>query len=186
MASPQSDPKRRLQRGDWIRAAMEALAEGGVAAVAVDRLARRVGATRGSFYWHFADRRELIEAALAQWERENTTDLIPEAEAVGDPRDRLRRIFAQVYEQPVDPIEVALASAGDDPLVAPVLLRVIEARVALLRRTLIDLGLPEADARDRAWLAYAFYVGHHQLGRTPGIEAVRPERLDRLVELLGR
>jgi AcrR family transcriptional regulator len=165
--------KRRLTREDWIRAALGALADGGVAAVAVDRLAKGLGATRGSFYWHFADRRELIEAALALWERENTTDLIPEADAVGDPADRLRFIFRLVYERPVDPIEIALASAADDELVAPVFLRVV------------DLGLGEAEAGDRAWLAYAFYIGHHQLGRTPGIGALRPDRLDSLVELLG-
>lgn len=177
--------KRRLTREDWTRAALEALADGGVAAVAIDRLAKGVGATRGSFYWHFEDRRELIEAALALWERENTIDLIPEADAVGDPAERLRFIFRLVYERPVDPIEIALASAADDPLVAPVFLRVTRARIALLRRTLVDLGLGEAEAGDRAWLAYAFYIGHHQLGRTPGIEALRPDRLDSLVELLG-
>ena len=177
--------KRRLTREDWIRAALEALADGGVTAVNVDRLAKRVGATRGSFYWHFEDRRELIEAALALWERENTTDLIPEADAVGDPAERLRLIFRRVYEQPVDPIEIALASAAGDELVAPVFLRVTAARIALLRRTLVGLGLGEAEAAERAWLAYAFYIGHHELGRTPGIGALRPERLDALVDLLG-
>ena len=177
--------RRRLTREDWIRAALGALAEGGVAAVAVDRLAKDVGATRGSFYWHFTDRRELIEAALGLWERKYTTELIPEADAVGDPAERLHLIFHRVYERPADPIEIALAAAADDPLVAPVFLRVTEARVALLRRTLLDLGLPEAEADDRAWLAYAFYIGHHQLARTPGIDALRPGRLDRLVALLG-
>ena len=176
---------KRLGREDWIRAALDALAAGGMAAVAVDRLAKTVGVTRGSFYWHFKDRRELIEAALALWERENTTDLIPEAEAVGDPLDRLRYVFRQVYEQPVDPIEIALAIAADDPLVAPVFARVTEARIALLRRIFSDLGLAAADAGDRAWLAYAFYVGHHQLGRAPGAAALQPARLDRLADLLG-
>ena len=177
--------RRRLTREDWIRAALGALAEGGVAAVAVDRLAKEVGATRGSFYWHFEDRRALIGAALALWEREYTTELIPEADAVDDPAERLRLIFHRVYEPPADPIEIALAGAADDPLVAPVFLRVTEARIALLRRTLVDLGLAEQDADERAWLAYAFYIGHHQLGRTPGIEALRPHGLDRLVALFG-
>jgi AcrR family transcriptional regulator len=174
-----------LTREDWIRAALDSIAEGGVASVAVDRLAKTVGATRGSFYWHFKDRRELIEAALALWERENTTELIPDAEAVGDPAERLRYVFREVYEQPVDAIEVTLATAAAEPLVAPVFVRVTEARLALLRRIFIDLGLTDAEADDRAWLAYAFYIGHHQLGRAPGTKALQPGRLDRLVELLG-
>ena len=183
IASPAD--KRRLNREDWIRAALEALAEGGVKAVAVDRLTKVVGASRGSFYWHFKDRRELVEAALELWERKYTTELIPEAEATADPLERLRVVFQTVYEQPADPIEVALATAGDDPIVAPFFLRVTEARIALLRRIFIELGLDEGEADDRAWLAYAFYIGHHQLGRAPGTKALQPERLDRLVELLG-
>jgi AcrR family transcriptional regulator len=184
MGVPRGAAKKRLTREDWIRAALDALAEGGVNAVAVDRLAKTVGATRGSFYWHFKDRGELIDAALAVWEREYTTELIPDAEAVGDPVERLRYVFREVYEQPVDAIETALAIAVDDPLVAPVFARVTETRLALLRRIFIDLGLGEAEADDRAWLAYAFYIGHHQLGRAPSTRALQPDRLDRLVELL--
>ena len=177
--------KRRLSREDWIRAALEALAEGGVAGLAVDRLAKAVGATRGSFYWHFKHRDELIEASLALWERENTTELIPEAEAIENPLERLRYLFREVYEQPVDAIEMALVVAADDPLVAPVFGRVTEARLAFLRRIFIDLGLGDGEAGDRAWLAYAFYVGHHQLGRAAATSPLQPARLERTVELLA-
>ena len=149
--------------------------------MAVDRLTKVVGATRGSFYWHFKDRGELVEAALALWERQYTTDLIPLAEAVSDPRERLRLLFARVYEPVALPVEVALSKAADDPLVAPVFARVMAARIALLRDIFLGLGLEPAEADSRAWLAWAFYVGHHQLGDT----AARPERLDRIVALLG-
>ncbi len=146
--------------------------------MAVDRLTKVVGATRGSFYWHFKDRDELVAAALALWEREYTTDLIPLAEAVPDPRERLRVLFERVYEPRAEPIEIALAKAADDPLVAPVFARVGEARMALLRSIFLELGLSPEEAEARTWLAWAFYVGHHQ---APG----RPERLDRIVALLG-
>jgi hypothetical protein len=122
-----------------------------------------------------------VEAALALWEREYTTDLIPLAEAVGDPAQRLRSLFAKVYEPPPDPIEIALMRAQDDPLVAPVWARVGAARMDLLRSVFLDLGHEPAEAEARAWLAWAFYVGHHLLGDAPG----RPARLDRIVRLLG-
>ena len=176
--------KRLLTKQDWIRAALDAMAEGGVAAVAVDRLAKTLGATRGSFYWHFKDRRELIEAALEQWERENTTELIPDAEAIGDPVERLRYLFREVYERPVDAIELALASAADEPLVGPASARVTRTRRDFLRRIFTDLGLPDEEADDRAWLAYAFYIGHHQLACNPNNQSLQPTRLDRLVDLL--
>lgn len=176
--SPYSTVRCIATREDWTRAALNALAEGGVSAVAVDRLTTAVGATRGSFYHHFKDRDELVTAALALWEREYTTDLIPEAEAVADPRERLRSLFAHVYEPPAHPIELALAKAADDPLVAPVFARVSAARLALLRSIFLELGHAPDEADARAWLAWAFYVGHHQL---PG----RPARLDRIVDLLS-
>jgi AcrR family transcriptional regulator len=176
--------KTLLTRQDWTRAALDALAEHGVAGVAVDRLARTLGVTRGSFYWHFRDRRELIDAALEEWEREHTTELIPGAEAIHHPVERLRYVFREVYERPVEQIEIALASAADDPLVAPAVARVVGTRLRFLRRIFTELGLPDDEASDRAWLAYALYTGHHQLGRNPEIRADRPARLDRIVDLL--
>jgi AcrR family transcriptional regulator len=175
--------KRRLTRDDWTAAALSALADGGVAAVSIDRLAKTLGATRGSFYWHFKDRNELIEVALERWEREHTTELIPRADAIGDPVERLRFLFREVYEPPTDPIESALAWS-DDALVAPAVARVTRARLVFLRRIFVELGLPDDEAADRAWLAYAFYVGHHQLGRNAGLRKRRPTSLDRVVELM--
>jgi AcrR family transcriptional regulator len=175
--------KRRLTRDDWTGAALSALADGGVAAVSIDRLAKTLGATRGSFYWHFKDRNELIEVALERWEREHTMELIPRADAIGDPVERLRFLFREAYEPPTDPLESVLAWS-DDPLVAPSVARVTRARLVFLRRIFVELGLPDDDAADRAWLAYAFYVGHHQLGRNAGLRKRRPTSLDRVVELM--
>ncbi|HEX2409710.1 MAG TPA: TetR/AcrR family transcriptional regulator [Solirubrobacteraceae bacterium] len=176
--------KRLLTRQDWIDAALHALATGDVHAIAVDRLAKTLGATRGSFYWHFADRDALVTAALEHWERESTTALIPALDAIAQPVERLRVLFREVYEQPADAVEIALASAGDQPLVEPVFARVTKARLDVVRRIFLDLGLQDADADDRAWLVYALYIGHHQLARAAGIKALQPAQLDRLVELL--
>ncbi len=176
--------KRLLSREDWTDAALGALAAGGVGAVSVDRLARGLGATRGSFYWHFADRRALIEAALERWEQEATRKLIPPLRAIGDPVERLRVLFAEVYETAPEALDVALAVAAEDPLVTPVIARVTRLRLAFLEEIFADLGLDDAEAADRAWLAYGFYVGHHQLRRSAGGDVDPPRRLDRVVALL--
>lgn len=177
--------KQLLTREDWVRATLEALAFGGIAAVAVDRLAKSLGVSRGSFYWHFSDRTELINAALATWERENTTALIPGLESIGDPVQRLRQLFRHVYERRAYAVEIALATAADEPLVAAVFARVTRTRLNLLRRIFTDLGLTQRVADDRAWLAYTLYIGHHQLARNPQIQALAPNRLDGIVELLS-
>src|SRR5690348_1930338 len=82
---------RRLSPDDWARAALAAIAQGGVGAVAVETIATQLGATKGSFYWHFKNRDALIEAALALWEQRTTDAVIEELEREPDPAERLRR-----------------------------------------------------------------------------------------------
>ena len=62
----------RLSAQDWARAAVKAIANGGLAAVAVEPLARTLGVTKGSFYAHFRNRDELVTAALAEWRERST------------------------------------------------------------------------------------------------------------------
>src|SRR5215510_9879487 len=64
--------KRRLGPDDWVKAALRAIACGGLAAVSVEGLAVSLGATKGSFYWHFPSRDALIHAALAKWQDDET------------------------------------------------------------------------------------------------------------------
>ena len=66
----------RKSREDWIRAAVIALLAEGPDGVAVQPLARRLGTTKGSFYWHFSSRDELLRAALQRWETVTTDDMM--------------------------------------------------------------------------------------------------------------
>src|SRR5215469_9908618 len=75
MAGQKASGQRRLTRDDWITAALASIADGGLAAVGVEPLAARLGATKGSFYWHFKNRDALLEAAIGRWEKETTTDV---------------------------------------------------------------------------------------------------------------
>ena len=63
--TPPAAPARnaRLSADDWAQAALDLIAEQGVSAVAVEPLARRLGVTKGSFYWHFPSRDALLQAA---------------------------------------------------------------------------------------------------------------------------
>src|SRR5215831_599523 len=88
---------KRLSADDWAGAALAALAEGGLAAVAVEPLAARLGATKGSFYWHFANRSALQEAAVLRWEERHTEAVIARLAGLADPAERLRRLFDTVF-----------------------------------------------------------------------------------------
>jgi AcrR family transcriptional regulator len=68
---------KALGREQWLRAARLALLKGGVEEVRVERMARDLHVTKGSFYWHFKDREELLNVLLREWEQELLEDIIP-------------------------------------------------------------------------------------------------------------
>jgi AcrR family transcriptional regulator len=104
----------------WLEAALEAWAEGGLAAVAVEPLARRLGLSKGPFYWRFRSRRDLVLAALAHWEQRETEAVIAGLAAVGDPRERLVRLFRAVTRtRGRRRLELAIVACAHDPLVRP-------------------------------------------------------------------
>jgi AcrR family transcriptional regulator len=181
----------RLRREDWARAALSSLADGGLAAVVVETLAERLGTTKGSFYWHFADREALIAAALELWEREHTMEVIDHLNELPDPAGRLHRLFelAFVGGDVGGAISVALYADAGNHLVAPVLERVSRRRVEFLTEVFTDLGIPKATARHRALAAYTAYVGHFQLQRAaPAVSPTGPDErryLRHLFALLG-
>jgi AcrR family transcriptional regulator len=151
-----------LSREDWTRAALLAIAEGGTAAVAVEPLAAQLRTTKGSFYWHFRGRGELVAEALAAWEREATDEIIARLEGVADPVERLRLVLIAAMEDENDEygaIDAALLASAADPSVAPVVGRVQRKRLAFLERCFRDMGLPPREARVRARIGYSIYLG---------------------------
>jgi AcrR family transcriptional regulator len=150
-----------LSRSDWAEAALEALAEEGLAGVAIEPLARRLGTTKGSFYWHFVDRADLVAATLELWEQQGTDEVIAAIEEIPDPPQRLAALARLAYERAArgtDPHSGVLAAASD-PQVGPVLERVTEKRLVFLERLYRDLGLPSDEARRHSRLSYAVYLG---------------------------
>lgn len=159
-----ADRPSRLSAEDWAQAALDLIAEQGVAAVAVEPLARRLGVTKGSFYWHFPSRDALLHAALERWEAVEQETVFGSLEAVSDPRERLRSLFKLVaHEVKPHVIYSELLKALDHPVVKPVIERVSQRRLDYLTASFRQAGLGRVDAQNRARLAYAAYVGFLQL-----------------------
>ena len=154
----------RLSAEDWAREALDQIAEQGVASVAVEPLARRLGVTKGSFYWHFPSRDALLQAALSRWETVEQEEVFGTLEKVTDPRERLRALFQVVaHEVKSHIIYSELLKALDHPAVSPVIGRVSERRLDYLTASFRQAGLSRTEAQHRARLAYAAYVGFLQL-----------------------
>jgi AcrR family transcriptional regulator len=172
MAETRASSSQRLSRADWAAVALAVIAEGGLAAVAVEPLAARLGATKGSFYWHFPNREALLEAALERWEQVHTTAVNAEVEAApGGPVAQLRLLVKRATEMAErDRIGLALLATADHPAVAPVLARVTERRIGFIAGLFVQLGFTPAAARRRALLTYSAYLGQAQLAHaTPQV-----------------
>ncbi|MFJ9848005.1 TetR/AcrR family transcriptional regulator [Streptomyces sp. NPDC101150] len=184
-------PRQRLTARDWADAALAAMGEGGLAAVAVEPLAARLGTTKGSFYWHFANRDALIEAALRRWEEVATEAVISETEAEPDPERRLRALLLRVTDaSAAASLEMSLLATATDPRVAAALARVTDRRIGYVAALFAELGFTETEARRRALLAYSAHLGHTQLGHAVPqalpTGAARSRYLDTVLDTLLR
>ena len=160
-AAPRSG---RLSADDWASEALDQIAEQGVASVAVEPLARRLGVTKGSFYWHFPSRDALLQAALERWENAEQELVFGSLEGVSDPRERLRALFQLVAREVRSHIIYSeLLKALDHPAVSPVIERVSQRRLDYLTASFRQAGMARTAAQHRARLAYAAYVGFLQL-----------------------
>jgi AcrR family transcriptional regulator len=178
MATP-TRAHRRLTRDDWVEAAAHALSSAGPDGVAVQPLARELRTTKGSFYWHFSSRDELLRAALERWAELATDGLIDEVErAVPGKNSQTARQRAELMLTTVtarsqeNPGEVRLLAAVDHPDVEQAVARVTERRIGYLAGLLRSSGLTTAAATRRATLAYAAYLGYTQLSAS--VPAVLP------------
>ena len=159
----------RLSAQDWARAALKAIADGGLAAVGIEPLARTLGVTKGSFYAHYRNRDELITAALAVWGSSHGDEGLTEFTAIADPARRLRELLTAVVNavQPLAPsVQLSLLGDRNDARVRDVVSRVNRARLELLTRTYRELGLPPERAASRARVAHAAILGLSQLAQT--------------------
>ncbi|MFU8831404.1 MAG: TetR/AcrR family transcriptional regulator [Wenzhouxiangella sp.] len=153
-----------LTPADWEQAALELMAEKGVSALGVEPLARRLGITKGSFYWHFPGRDELLGRALERWESQDRYHLKLALSADMQPAERLSQFVWRTSRQTLTHrIYLALCAAPNHPRVGPVLKRVTSRRIKYLAAAFEELGLSSQQARQRANLVYSSYVGYLQL-----------------------
>ena len=178
---------RKLGRGDWLAAALKALETGGLGAVKVLALASALGASRGSFYWHFRDRAELLDSVLEHWDTEWTDAVIERSLAASlDAGERLRILATDVVEHRRGRFDPAIrAWALHDRRAAAVVRRVDRKRLAYLKSLFRGVGLGKEEAEVRARLTLAYFVGDHVI-LVKEAAAQRRKRLEQRMDLLMR
>ena len=175
LAVSKKKERSTLSAGDWEQQALVLIAEKGIRAVAVESLAKRMGVTKGSFYWHFHNRESLLEQSLIRWEKHDAANLQTSLSAIDDPRERLRSFFRRTgREKLTHNVYSSLCMASDHPQVEPLLERVAERRMKHIEKAYEEIGFDPQQASHRARLTYSAYLGFLQLQRqhqTPNLSS---------------
>lgn len=160
--------KSPLGREGWLIAARSALISEGIGGVEVGKLARKLSATRGGFYWFFTGRKQLLDNLLTDWEETNSAafkSVIRDRGANGTAEFKaLCDIW--INEDGYDPQWDAAVRewARISPRVAKVVRRVDNARIEIMQRIFLDLGYDETESFVRARTTYFHQVGYYTLG----------------------
>ncbi|MGJ8528501.1 TetR/AcrR family transcriptional regulator [Maritalea sp.] len=164
--------KAKHTKVDWIVAAFKTLGEEGIEGVRVERLAKDLGTTKGSFYWHFADRPALHKQMLDFWEQEGTKRIIIELDDTDlSPNEQLRALAqtavqTEIMKLDTIAIEGALrAWAGQEGWVADRIRTAENARVEYVEQLLLSIGHNPIQATLLANQLYLMLLGFYSISR---------------------
>lgn len=150
-----------LSRDAWTSAGLRALGDGGIEAVRVEVLARTLGVTKGSFYWHFADLDAFLAAIAEKWCAETREALSSLSELHElPPLERIRAMALRLIDDRSWSVERALRDwAKDDEAVGAVIIEADQFVFELVQAALLELGHSASEARMRAGLLVYAGIG---------------------------
>lgn len=164
MTRASAESRSTLDREAWVRAASAVLAEHGVEGVRVEDLAKRLSVTKGSFYWHFRHRQDLLNGVLDLWRDGRIRDIVKQTRAEpGKERERIYHVI-DVYRTARNSkgmaVELAVREwARRDPQAAAVVKEVDAKRLHCAARLFAACGVAQAEAVSRSMLLYAYVFG---------------------------
>lgn len=166
----------RMTRNDWLKAALS-LCKTGTDNVKIAPLAAEIGVTSGSFYWHFKNRRELLEALLEYWEREMTDSAIEKARQFsGKPQDRILLLMESVMVEGLARYDLAFWHwAQSDASVSRVFDRVLHKRFSFATWMFTEAGFSVEQAAARGRMMVTYMMGESTL--VPGKMEQRKRQL---------
>lgn len=163
----------------WLDAAYQLLVESGVESVKVMPLAERLGLSRTSFYWHFADREALLAGLIARWESKNTANLIAQTQKPAQTITEASLNLCDCWFMPDifdDRLEFAIRTwALTDPQLEKTLAAADATRIAAIKAMFLRFGYLEDEADIRAYTVYLTQIGYISMRFSEPL----PSRLDR-------
>ncbi|MCP4471889.1 MAG: TetR/AcrR family transcriptional regulator [Gammaproteobacteria bacterium] len=168
-----SPERNQLQRFDWLLKALEIFVEEGIDSIRITRLAEDLGVTRGSFYWHFQNREDLIDSLVSYWKDKNSAAIIESVTRASSLADGIFRFFETCIDSSqFDPrLDLALREwARRSTEIRALLDGEDETRIEALRQFYLRFEYPMPQALIRARVLYYSQIGFYALGTRESLE----------------
>jgi AcrR family transcriptional regulator len=172
----------QLSAKDWLDQGLKALASRGFTALKADPLAKAMGVSRGSFYWHFADIAAFHAAILAHWHEVAAEQIIANVEAASKDENPLALLLRRVFGERLTLERAVRTWASVDPAARAAVQAIDRRRLNYVESLLTQSGLSTDTARARAQILYWAFLGF-ALSDQPLPKARQQAVLDELVRI---
>jgi AcrR family transcriptional regulator len=155
----------QLSAQDWVDQGLKTLAKSGFTALKAEPLAKAMGVSRGSFYWHFADISAFHAAVLKHWREIAAEQIIAGVEASSGHEDPLRVLLRRVFGERLAIENAVRIWASVDPAARAAVQAIDRRRLGYVEGLMTRSGLPADIARARAQILYWAFLGFAQSDR---------------------
>jgi AcrR family transcriptional regulator len=163
----------QLTAQDWIELGLKVLAKAGFTALKAEPLAKTMGVSRGSFYWHFADISAFHAAVLAHWRSVAAEQIIHDVEAASTGDNALKLLLRRVFGERLKLENAVRTWAASDAQARAAVQAIDRRRLDYVERLLRQAGLPPDLAHARAQILYWAFLGHALSEQPSSIETQR-------------
>jgi AcrR family transcriptional regulator len=175
----------QLSAKDWLDQGLKVLAESGFTALKAEPLAKAMGVSRGSFYWHFADIDAFHAAILKHWREVAAEQIIANLEAASGNDNPLQLLLRQAFSGRLSLENAVRSWATHDPKARRAVQAIDRRRLSYVERLLRTSGLAPRVARARAQILYWTFLGF-ALSDKPLPRARQQAVLDELLQIASR
>jgi AcrR family transcriptional regulator len=172
----------QLSATDWLDLGLRTLAKHGFTALKAEPLARAMGVSRGSFYWHFADIRTYHAAILQHWRQVAAEQVIASLEAAPKEDDPLVMLLRRTFSSKLALEKAVRSWAALDPMALAAVRATDRRRLKYVQRLLERSGVSTGVAGSRAQILYWTFVGF-ALSDDPVLKGRRDAVLEELIRM---
>ncbi|MGB1251637.1 MAG: TetR/AcrR family transcriptional regulator [Candidatus Promineifilaceae bacterium] len=150
----------RLNKEQWLDHGLRTLASAGPTALKADRLAKSLGVSRGSFYWHFTNLADFHSGVLRRWQQLTVEAAVDQLEiTVADATARLKALISLAAQDKLALEHAIRVWADSKPEVKQAVEAVDAQRLAYLETVFAEMGLSSERAYARARVVYYAFLG---------------------------